>query len=823
MKVGLIVLNYNDVDETINFINRISNHKVVDHICVVDNASTDNSVQRLSNIRKKEVTFIPLMQNSGYASGNNAGLKFLYEQDCDLMIIANPDIEIDRSNLQDFISFVKSYPDYDVFGPTIKENGSLNRGWKLPSLFSDMLDNLALVNRLFKNLKKYPTRHYRGPISPVECVSGCFFGITRKAIETVGYLDEGTFLFYEENILGKRMQKAKLKTCVLNQVEVKHNHSITIDKAINRYEKLRVIKESQYYYQKTYFKHSKISMWLLKVTADFACYIARIRTDKNLLGKNLSDRKKVTILSLHMKIGGIEKAICTVANMLVEDYDVEIINVYNLVDTPSFWIDERVEVKYLSNDLVPNKERFKEAIVYKDFKNIIKEGIKSCFILYQKRKLIKKAARDCNGDIIVSSTVAFNSYFSKYQKQKLLVAWEHCDPHNRKRYVNKVKRRTKKFDVFIPSSQALYAFYNEIITGPKCMYLPLSIDALPNEKAQLETNEITVMGRLAKEKAYDDMLRVFAIVKQSNTNTVLNIVGDGEEREALKKLAEEMGIADQVVFHGNLTGDKKHQVLLNTSVFVTTSHYESFGLVLLEAMSYGIPCLSFTSAKGSLEIIDQGKNGYLIEDRDFNKMADLIIQLLNKTSHEMQNNAIKKATQYSYKYVEKEWLEAFLVFSEGKIKKRVIFTSSAGGHYSELFELQELMDSYNSFLVTEDHKMMQVYKQQNKARSWYLRPGTKEHLVRFLWNFPFNIASSMKIYWKVKPDVIIATGAHTTVPICYIAKAFGKKVIFIETFANIKTKTLSGKLVYPIADLFLVQWEEMLELYPKAKYKGGLK
>ena len=72
-------------------------------------------------------------------------------------------------------------------------------------------------------------------------------------------------------------------------------------------------------------------------------------------------------------------------------------------------------------------------------------------------------------------------------------------------------------------------------------------------------------------------------------------------------------------------------------------------------------------------------------------------------------------------------------------------------------------------------------------------------------------------------DVVIATGAHTTVPICYIAKLFGKKVIFIETFANITTKTLSGKLVYPIADLFLVQWEEMLELYPNAKYRGGLK
>lgn len=133
------------------------------------------------------------------------------------------------------------------------------------------------------------------------------------------------------------------------------------------------------------------------------------------------------------------------------------------------------------------------------------------------------------------------------------------------------------------------------------------------------------------------------------------------------------------------------------------------------------------------------------------------------------------------------------------------------------------MERYNSFLITEDHEMMKEYKKINKSRSWYMPAGTKEHLFKFLCNFPINIIKSFSAYLKVKPDIVIATGAHTTVPICYIAKMFGKKVIFIETFANITTKTLSGKLVYPIADLFLVQWEDMLKLYPKAKYRGGLK
>ena len=75
---------------------------------------------------------------------------------------------------------------------------------------------------------------------------------------------------------------------------------------------------------------------------------------------------------------------------------------------------------------------------------------------------------------------------------------------------------------------------------------------------------------------------------------------------------------------------------------------------------------------------------------------------------------------------------------------------------------------------------------------------------------------------QLRPDVVVTTGTHTAVPMCYIAKLFGKKVIFIETFANSKTKTMAGKMIYPIADVFIVQWEEMLKLYPKAIYGGWI-
>jgi UDP-N-acetylglucosamine:LPS N-acetylglucosamine transferase len=79
-----------------------------------------------------------------------------------------------------------------------------------------------------------------------------------------------------------------------------------------------------------------------------------------------------------------------------------------------------------------------------------------------------------------------------------------------------------------------------------------------------------------------------------------------------------------------------------------------------------------------------------------------------------------------------------------------------------------------------------------------------------------------KIIKKEKPDVVITTGALIAFPICLIAKLRGAKIIYIESFARVKDRSLTGRLVYPFADLFLVQWETLLECYPKAKYVGGI-
>lgn len=154
--------------------------------------------------------------------------------------------------------------------------------------------------------------------------------------------------------------------------------------------------------------------------------------------------------------------------------------------------------------------------------------------------------------------------------------------------------------------------------------------------------------------------------------------------------------------------------------------------------------------------------------------------------------------------------------------KKVLFISSMGGHLKELMQLKSIFKEYDYKIVTEEHKSTNSLKNIYKSKIDYLKNGTKDHILKYILVIPYNIFKSIKIFIKFKPDVVVTTGAHTCVVMCYIAKLFRKKVVYIESFANIETKSLSGRLVYPISNIFIVQWKSMLKLYPKAKYEGWL-
>lgn len=150
--------------------------------------------------------------------------------------------------------------------------------------------------------------------------------------------------------------------------------------------------------------------------------------------------------------------------------------------------------------------------------------------------------------------------------------------------------------------------------------------------------------------------------------------------------------------------------------------------------------------------------------------------------------------------------------------KKICFTASTGGHFEQLMMLKPLMDKYDSFIVTEKTGYS-VIKDDRKV--YYLKQVNR-HEKAFIFKMIANTFTSLNIFIKEKPDVVISTGALATIPMCVLSKIFRKKIIFIESFAKVTSPTLTGKLVYKFADQFYVQWEQMKEYYPDAIFKGGI-
>ena len=370
--------------------------------------------------------------------------------------------------------------------------------------------------------------------------------------------------------------------------------------------------------------------------------------------------KKLTILSLHLNFGGIEKSICALANLLCDKYDVEIACTYKIIDKPAFYLDSKIKVKYLT-DVKPNENEWKKTIKEKNIFKFIKESFYSVKVLYLRKRTMKAYIKNTDSKIIISSRYLFNNILSKYSKKDVLkIGWEHNHPHGNMKYANKIAKSVKNLDYLVLVSKNLQSLYQERLNNSKCkcVYIPNIVDENDKSSNLLSKNLVSV-GRLSKEKGFMDLLIIFNKILKKYPDYKLNIIGDGEEKEKLENYIKENNLEKNVIMHGFQNKDYINNILLDSMVYLMTSFTESFGIVIIEAMSYGIPCVAFSSAEGAEELIENGKNGYLIDDRNIDEYVKKVEFLMDnvKERKKMQNNCINKANEFLGKNVVKKWFE----------------------------------------------------------------------------------------------------------------------------------------------------------------------
>ena len=147
---------------------------------------------------------------------------------------------------------------------------------------------------------------------------------------------------------------------------------------------------------------------------------------------------------------------------------------------------------------------------------------------------------------------------------------------------------------------------------------------------------------------------------------------------------------------------------------------------------------------------------------------------------------------------------------------KICYTASDGGHTHELMQLKELRGKYPGIFITESRSV------KNEFDAVYTLPLVNRKSLRFLLRFIQSFFTIRRILAKEKPTHIISFGAMCTVPVCIIGKLMNIQVIYVESYTRLKDLSLSGKIIYPFADLFVVQWKQLVSKYPKAVYGGAL-
>ena len=372
--------------------------------------------------------------------------------------------------------------------------------------------------------------------------------------------------------------------------------------------------------------------------------------------------KKVRILALHLAFGGIEKAICSMANLFAERCEVEIISVYNMPDAPAFPLDERVSVRYLLGD-IPNREEWKAALNGRDISGLVRESLRAVRILRDKKRAVIEAIRGISDGVVITTRPEDNVLLSRYGKPGVLkIAQLHQDHAFDPKLVRSFQKDYGGVDVFALLTPGLRDEVRDMLRGhndhTEVVYIPNFLEHFP-ENTDKYPREKTVLavGRLHEVKRFELLIRLFAALHRQFPDWKLRIVGEGEERGRLEAAIKELHAENYVNLTGRKDADGVEDEMLRASLYAMTSRSEGFPFVLLEAQSCGLPVVAFDVRVGPGFVVQNGVNGYLAADMVYEDFCEKIASLMKDEAlrHEMAEAAKARASDFSQEKVAEIW------------------------------------------------------------------------------------------------------------------------------------------------------------------------
>lgn len=189
--------------------------------------------------------------------------------------------------------------------------------------------------------------------------------------------------------------------------------------------------------------------------------------------------------------------------------------------------------------------------------------------------------------------------------------------------------------------------------------IPNSFPFYPDKPSLCENKQAIIVGRYNSAKGYNYLIDAWKIVYQKHPDWIINIFGSGEYKDRVRKQIQDNGLQDVVIMNNPI--DHIMEEYLKSSIYVMSSVFEGFAMVLLEAMSCGLPCVSFDCPYGPRNVITDGVDGILVEYLNSQALADNICKLIENEElrKRMGNNGRRNVLRFSREMIMPQWVELF--------------------------------------------------------------------------------------------------------------------------------------------------------------------
>lgn len=359
--------------------------------------------------------------------------------------------------------------------------------------------------------------------------------------------------------------------------------------------------------------------------------------------------------------GGMERIITQKMNYLSQNYNY---NIYVITTDQHdkekyFYLNEKIKhidlgINYL-DDI--NKNFFKRILIY---------------IQKQKKheKKLKNIINEIKPEILISLGDEDRNFIYKFKNKNIKIVREH---HFNKNYLlqNETRNFIYKLKAYYMYFKDIYLVnkYDEFIVlteedkekwhNKKIKSIPNFINNIPEKSSNYENKKIISVGRLEYQKGYDILINVWNIISKKYPNWILEIYGEGIERESLQNKINKLGLEKSFILKGTVKNIQDKY--LESSIYIMSSRFEGMPMVLLESMAYGLPVVSFDCPCGPKDIIKDNEDGFLVKFGNIEQMAEKIEKLIldEEKRKFFGKNARKNIQRYSQDKIMNQWKELF--------------------------------------------------------------------------------------------------------------------------------------------------------------------